>query len=330
MTGVNNLLSSEWRARWYYIMRNKTTDKHYFGQTLRKDISKYLGSGIYWRAHCNKNDGYNKINIECVHKWWIDDRELAELLIEEFESKNPNYWFKTDKKWANLIQENTEDSPNFTNLSAESKKKAVKHRLTTLSKLNINGVTGFEKIALKISESKHKVQGNGLTVGQNGAIKAAKTKAMTINEAGLNIHQQIGKQSKETKNTIGIDGLNTHQRVGRELAKQKYHQIDEFGLNAHQRIGKAIINTKNSEKWKSTKGVKAKENLRSSLSRVEDNGKTVAQNRAIISGKTQTSEHWKKENYLVCDHCEILCSPGNYYRWHGVKCRFIKYKNDGK
>lgn len=321
MTGVNDLTTVEWRSRWYYVLRNKTTDKHYFGQTLREDISKYLGSGIYWKPHCYKNGGYNKNNVEFVDKWWITDRELAELLIDEFESKYPGYWLKSNKQWANLISENTEDAPNFGDLSEESRKRAIENRLSTLAEPDENGVTGFQKIGEKISESKHKIEDNGLTVGKNGAMKSAKTKSTIVNGDGLNIHQQIGKQSKETKDAIGEDGLNTHQRVGRELAKRKYTQIDESGLNAHQRIGKSISNTKNSEEWKSTKGVEAKKKLNSTLSNVEENGKTVAQNRADVGGKTQTSDEWKRENYLECEHCGIICSPGNHRRWHGDNCR---------
>jgi len=324
MTGVNNLLTPAWHPRWYYILRNKTTGKKYFGQTLRTDMSEYLGSGTYWKPHCFKNGGYNKNNIELVQKWWFEDQELAELFIEEFESKYENYWLKSNEQWANLIQENTKDAPNFANLSGDSRKIAIENRLATLSIADEKGITGFKKIGKKVSNSRHIIQNNGFTVGKSSAIKAAKTKANSINENGLNVHQQIGKKSKETKNIIGEDGLNTHQRVGRDLAKRKYNEIDEEGLNAHQRIGKSISQTKNSEEWKSTFGVQCKKKLNSTLSKIENNGKTVAQNRAILGAKTQTSEKWKKENYLECEHCGILCSPGNHNRWHGYNCRHRK------
>jgi hypothetical protein len=321
MTGVNKSTFTEWRPRWYYILRNKTTGVRYFGQTLREDMSKYLGSGVYWKPHCYKNGGYNKTNIEIVNKWWIDDRDLAYLLIDEFESMYPEYWLKTNKQWANQIPENTEDAPNFTNLSPDIRKKAIKNRVATLSQLDENGISGFDKIGEKISESKSKIQENGLPVGKNGAIKSAKTKSEIIDENGLNVHQKSGKRSKETKDMVGEDGLNTHQRSGRALAERKYTQIDESGLNAHQRIGKAVSATKNSKEWKSTKGVESIRKLKSTLSKIEDNGKTIAQNRAVIGGETQKSEEWKRKNYLQCDHCGTICNPGNHNRWHGDNCR---------
>lgn len=321
MTGANDSLLASWRPRWYYVLKNKTTGKHYFGQTLRKDMSNYLGSGTYWKPHCCKNGGYDKNNIEIIHKWWISDIELAELLILEFESKYPSYWLSCNNQWANLIPENTEDAPNFTFLSTESRKIAIENRVSTLSRSDETGVTGFERIGQKISKSRRKILDNGLTVGKLSAISTSRTKSDTINGDGLNIHQQIGKKAKETKDIIGDDGLNMHQRVGRALAQKKYTQIDDSGLNAHQRIGKVVSQTKKSDKWRSTIGLEATKKLKASLCKIEDNGKTIAQNRAVKAGQTQTSEEWKNKNYLQCVHCQVLCNPGNHNRWHGEKCR---------
>lgn len=320
MTGANDELMEVWHPRWYYILVNKSSNKFYFGQSTRSDISNYLGSGIYWRKHCKKHGGYSINNVICVKKWWIDDKDLAELLLEEFEILNPDYWSNKNKKWANMIPETTSNTE-FLNLSEEQRKKATENRIKTLSKKALGDMTGFELIGQKIAKSKEKVLDNGLTVGKNAAIKTAQTKSITINELGLNIHQQTGKKSKKTKDKIGDDGLTTHQRVGRKLATEKSNTFDDNGLNIHQIIGKKISTTKNSNEWKNTIGAQTVEKQKRTLSRLEENGRTKAQNQAREGGITQKSEEWKRQNYRKCSHCGIFCSPGNFKRWHDTNCK---------
>lgn len=99
---------NNWTPRTYYILRNKTTGMKYMGQTT-KDINSYLGSGTYWQNHCKSNGGLNKKNIEVLwHKKYKCHEQALEFL-ELFFMANPLY--QLDNEYANLVCENTHDSP---------------------------------------------------------------------------------------------------------------------------------------------------------------------------------------------------------------------------
>jgi len=109
---INNpkMNQKPWTPRYYYILRNKTSGKKYIGQTKR-DITKYLGSGSYWKAHCKKHGGYNRENIETIWFKKFESEEKARIFLEEFESENAQYWLSENKEWANQTKENTLDTP---------------------------------------------------------------------------------------------------------------------------------------------------------------------------------------------------------------------------
>lgn len=99
-----------WSARTYYVLRNKTTSKRYMGQTVQ-DIDKYLGSGTYWKNHCNKHGGYTRENIEVVHSVYISVKQEAQAWLDKFESENPGYYTELNEEWCNLVPETVEKSP---------------------------------------------------------------------------------------------------------------------------------------------------------------------------------------------------------------------------
>lgn len=101
---------SQWIPRNYYILRNRTSGIKYIGQTV-KSLSRYLGSGLYWRNHCKSNGGFSRKNIEVLwNKFFTSESDAAEFL-QKFEEANPNYWTEEVNEWANLVKENTLDNP---------------------------------------------------------------------------------------------------------------------------------------------------------------------------------------------------------------------------
>ena len=90
-----------------YIYRNKTTGKRYIGYTTG-DVTQYLGSGKYWKNHCNKHGGLTEANIE---REWVQQFECiseAREFLSDFEEQHPNYW--DCDEWCNLVPENLEKS----------------------------------------------------------------------------------------------------------------------------------------------------------------------------------------------------------------------------
>jgi hypothetical protein len=99
-----------WTPRTYYILENNTSGKKYFGQTTQ-DINTYLGSGQYWKIHCKKYGGYNRDNISVVSSELFQSKKFAQKFIDNFTKENADYWEDHNTIWANLCEENTNDSP---------------------------------------------------------------------------------------------------------------------------------------------------------------------------------------------------------------------------
>lgn len=115
------LSQPDWRPRWYYVMRNKTTGKQYVGQTMRNDMGKYCGSGSYWVNHCRKNGGHNRSNIEIVEQIWIETEQEAQDWLDAFSAINSCYWDVENEDWANSVIETTKSSP-FAGLTPKQRK----------------------------------------------------------------------------------------------------------------------------------------------------------------------------------------------------------------
>jgi hypothetical protein len=109
MNNTNYL--SEWKHRYYYILRNKTSGKLYLGQTVQS-IEKYKGGGLYWKKHCKKYGGWNLQNIEVIFSEWFTSKEKAQEFLDFMLEIEPEYCRGgSNKKWANLCAETVYDSP---------------------------------------------------------------------------------------------------------------------------------------------------------------------------------------------------------------------------
>jgi hypothetical protein len=110
-----------WQPRWYYVMVNKTSGKKYVGQTVRENMDKYCGSGGYWKAHCKKHGGLDRLNVEVLEQIWVADKVQAQEWLDAFAVENGEYWLRSNTEWANVCKETTEDSPFAGNKEIQSK-----------------------------------------------------------------------------------------------------------------------------------------------------------------------------------------------------------------
>lgn len=101
---------SKWKPRHYYVMRNKTTGKLYFGQRMGP-MANYLGSGSYWKSHCEAHGGHTKDNIEVLWSDYVKDKETAEAILETMVESEGEYWLFENKTWANRVPEQLDGSP---------------------------------------------------------------------------------------------------------------------------------------------------------------------------------------------------------------------------
>jgi hypothetical protein len=112
--------AEDWRPRWYYVMRNKTSGLQYVGQTYNLHSRSYCGSGQYWVAHCKKHGGYGRKNIEIVEQFWAETKSDAQGWLDNFEQVNSNYFERSNAEWANRAQETTGNSA-FCGVSKEDR-----------------------------------------------------------------------------------------------------------------------------------------------------------------------------------------------------------------
>lgn len=115
------ILQDTWQARWYYVMRNKTSGKKYAGQTVRGNMDKYCGSGGYWKAHCKKHGGWDRQNIEVLEQTWVADKAQAQKWLDAFAVENYEYWLRNNTDWANACKETVDASPFAGNKEVGSK-----------------------------------------------------------------------------------------------------------------------------------------------------------------------------------------------------------------
>ncbi|MCK5020002.1 MAG: hypothetical protein KAS32_23315 [Candidatus Peribacteraceae bacterium] len=74
---------------------------------------------------------------------------------------------------------------------------------------------------------------DGMTVYQRAALKANKTRSI-VGDDGMTINQRSVKKGLETKYIIGDDGMTTHQRVDKKR-RAVMLKIGDDGLNGYQR-----------------------------------------------------------------------------------------------
>jgi hypothetical protein len=123
-----------------YIKEHSITGLRYFGKTGRKDVNKYLGSGLVWTKHIKKH-GKEHVKTIWVSEPFTDESRLVEFatfMSEELDIVKSN-------KWANLVVENGIQGGAIRNgavLSEESKdkirKKAVGRKASKETKLKMS------------------------------------------------------------------------------------------------------------------------------------------------------------------------------------------------
>jgi len=165
-------LDNTWRPRWYYVLKNITSGKLYVGQTVRKDISRYYGSGQYWIAHCKKHGGYSKKNIEIISSDWISSKSNADEWLCKFEEKNPGYFLRSNKAWANRAKETSYDSA-FCGLSKDQR--------IQFAKMGRQAIDGTDAVSAggRVQGAKNAESGHMATIQKIGCVLGGKAAGAT-------------------------------------------------------------------------------------------------------------------------------------------------------
>lgn len=272
-------LKPEWIPRWYYIMKNNTSGKQYLGQT-KQDINLYKGSGVYWKNHCKSNGGYNKKNIRVISSWWVEELELAELFLQEFEHKYNDYWVASNLLWANQIPEDTLDNPFFKNgaeISKVNNQKRIEDKTHPFLKENINGLMGNEFTSETVSlYNKEK-----LSNGTHQFLKENETESMRIlrknNFNGMNVYQlKSGLHPSQN--------IESCKEIGR---KNKVHNLDRVDKGTHQFLnGFYAINKLGDSVKISKEDYKSQEGIKSEWEYVHPTSTEGKRRRGILNGSS--------------------------------------------
>ena len=214
-----------WHPRSYYIFENITTGVLYVGQHSRPmDQTNYLGSGPSWVDHCEKNGGYNKENI-CL-KWsqWFEQENDAKEWLALFESANPNYWFESNKEWANQVPEDTNDNPRPT-LNPDVAKKSSETRIKKGKRLTENSVAEYPTLYMvvmnlsgvyeKIATLHNKEDEDGMWVDKGG------DECFYPNEKHLGWNIRDGRAEYITPNKEEAENILTGILVYRKMLKER-------------------------------------------------------------------------------------------------------------
>lgn len=226
-----------WYPRYYYILRNKTSDKKYVGQTVQ-DLRKYLGSGVYWKKHCNFHGGYTRENIELIYFEWFENEKDAEKWLTMFSEINPNYWLSDE--WANLTEENAKNNPFFGPSLNERKVRSGSHPFSKENKteqliekqsktrfgtekfkaamIEKYGVDNIMKLSSIVEKSKIKQKQtkkeNKTAVGVNNP----NAKGVVVNGISFNLMKEACKYFNVTTTTLN-KYMNNNREVTLDLEK---------------------------------------------------------------------------------------------------------------
>lgn len=89
-----------------YIKQCPHCGLKYFGKSIKHNLEKYPGSGVYWKNHLKK------YNVKPIHLWnsdWYCDTSISRFALK-FSKINK---IKESAVWANMIDENGIDGLNF-------------------------------------------------------------------------------------------------------------------------------------------------------------------------------------------------------------------------
>lgn len=130
-----------------------------------------------------------------------------------------------------------EDIKTLRSKDPDSYKKAAQKGLTTKrSTVLENGKTIWENTAIKISNTKTRIDETGESIAGRASKKMVETRRKTIDpETGLDQCKLSGQKQKITKDNTFIDGVNMHMIIGKKSAQTKLIR-DDNGLNCYDRI----------------------------------------------------------------------------------------------
>ena len=256
-----------WKPRYYYVMKNKTSGKFYFGQTTG-NIDTYLGSGVYWKNHCKTHGGYSKSNIEVTFLEYFELKETAEKFISSFEANNPNYWIKENTLWANLCKENTDDNPFYDGtISKENNKLRVENGTHIFLKENRKPSMNQTQIGTKIfKDNLLKLYGvDNIMKDETIAKRAGKTQSKTKSNPEwkqtvepLRVQKMNNTLSKLEKNGK-TKKENRNKKIGE---KNKVHNEKRVKEGKHQyQNGFYGILENGSSKWISSEEYKNRKSI---------------------------------------------------------------------
>ncbi len=94
------MLKNTYTPKWFYI-KESPTGLMYLGQTIRKDVYSYRGSGTYWLRHLKK---YKCKTPPTIFARFCQTPEEFQSLLNLIETEYGEYWNDRDN-WANLRAE---------------------------------------------------------------------------------------------------------------------------------------------------------------------------------------------------------------------------------
>jgi hypothetical protein len=204
--------ADEWRPRWYYVMRNKTSGLQYVGQTYNLHTRSYCGSGQYWVAHCKKHGGYGKKNIEVVCKVWVESRAQAQQWLDEFEASNPGYFERGNNTWANRARETTGNSA-FCGVTEEKRKEYARSGGLATAQVpgHMSEIASIQGRANAESGHMHRIQKIGCSLG--GKIAGSKNGKAAVASG------QLAKAAVLGGRTVS---LSRHQTKDAQTGKSRF------------------------------------------------------------------------------------------------------------
>lgn len=218
-----------WEPRWYYILKNVTSGKLYFGQRKHDDIgTKYLGSGPYWKNHCKKYGGYSSSNIEVLWKEYYTNEEDAISMINQFEIIEGDYWLVENKKWANQCPENTLNNPFYgpyiNEKNKEQNSRLVRERERKKVELGTHMFLGGDiqrKHGTRINQERVESGTHNFLTENGGSDRARKNAKKRIKEG---THHFQNTEFKEKVHKVNKKRLKTgeHNFLSNHPNKQKY------------------------------------------------------------------------------------------------------------
>jgi len=196
----------------------------------------------------------------------------------------------------------------------------------------------IKKYKTLISENGYNISLTG-GVGVSSSLHNEETKRKIGNANRGNKNGMYGK--KPSKKTIekwkDSHKEFKHSAITKEKMKHP-HKMTKIGLkNICESNSKRIWRIESKEKMKQSKigfvhTIKTKEKMRVSHSgkilskdQVEAIKRSVSKEKNGMYGKKHTilaKEKMRNQKKIKCVYCEIICTLGNYNRWHGKNCKY--------